>query len=267
MAVDLFRKLTIMKRLSALLGTAALVATNAFAIPTLQLGIDDGTYVGGADETTYATTNPFTLHAYLSNSTYVSDTFYLSYALVKTDGTDVTQSNPSLGSITIGGVVVNVTGDMVWGVPPIDTFNQLFDAGDLPTHGIFPTYFNEVSFSFLGSPQVAAFNVEDGSSGPGTMYDFSWLIDVTNLADGYAIHFDLYNVTQVEACLQRVRGDCVLATVDYDTGINAPFSHDAQSGGDDDGGDDDETIPEPGTVALLGIGLAGLAASRRKRVA
>ena len=51
----------------------------------------------------------------------------------------------------------------------------------------------------------------------------AFAVDVLGLDEGYNIHFDLYNV------VENKKGN-------LEVGIFAPFSHDAQSGGDGGGG-------------------------------
>ena len=135
---------------------------------------------------------------------------------------------------------------MSWGVPPYEGLISTFDSGDLSKHGIFETYFYETSFTFdltqFIDPKI---NTQDGTTSPGMLYLREFEINVTNLAEGYQIHFDLYSEK-----LAKNSG------TDLDINLFAPFSHDAQSNG--------HQVPEPGTLVMMGSGLLGLVAFRRK---
>lgn len=241
----------------------------ALAVPTLQLGIQGGVY-DGATDTVVAQNDLFKLNAYLvsNNSNTLSDTYYISYALVKNSAGVAQNPVPSLGSFTLNGNTINVTGDMVYGTPPADAFGSP-DPGELPGHGIFDTYYNELAFQFVSGQQSAEFNVEDDagdgpSDHPGSgMYWKEFTVDVAGLADGYAIHFDLYNT---KVCTNG-QGQCN-GSGDVDQTEFAPFSHDAQSGGGDHGsctGGNCPSIPEPETLVLLAIGLLGMGATTMTR--
>ena len=220
---------------------------SVMAIPTLQLDIAGGTY-DTTTETIVASGNPFTLYALLieDSKNKVGDTYYISAALAPK-----TKSPDDYGSFTFNGDTIDVTGDMIYGVPPVETYGSAFwDSGDLQRHGIFSTYFKEFEFKFDAANKAIPYNTQDNAGdGPtpsanGTMYYASFTVDTSGLDPEYLIHFDLYN-TYLASCRD----------VDICKSCFAPFSHDAESG----------KVPEPATLLLLGIGLVGLTLWGRRK--
>jgi hypothetical protein len=243
---------TIMKLLNKLLATLAiaLMATSARAIPTLQLDILGGTY-DTSSETVIAPANTFALYAYGLNID-LADKFFISMAVVPS-----TTTPGSYGSFTVNGTTVNVTSDMTAGGPPLES-SGVIDPGDLAKHGVFPTYFAEQGFYFSLANQSLQYNTQDNAGSgpqPGTgMYFKEFDLDISNLAPGLGIHFDLYNEALITKCKNKT-----CTTSDIDINQFAPFSHDAEGMV--------TAIPEPETYALLlaGLGLMGVMARRRKQ--
>ncbi|MDD2898788.1 MAG: choice-of-anchor N protein [Desulfuromonadaceae bacterium] len=231
-----------MKKIILMLVTVLVTASYAFAIPSLQLDVSGGTY-DVATETTVANSNVFDLYALLqvSNKTPITERYYISAAL--TPKTGFTTNGIDVGSFSFNGTTINATRDMVYGVPPLET-NLAFTSGDLSKHNIYETYFAEFSFLF-DATQVNAYNTIDGSAATGMLNQKTFTIDLSNLADGYGIHFDLYSES----------------TRNGDISIDkfAPFSHDAE-------GTHITTVPEPGTVMLFGIGMFGLAIFGKRKM-
>ena len=210
-----------------------LVAGNtAFAYPYLQLDASPAVY-DPISESILATLPQFTLYA-LVNSTAsgadLTDTFYISAALVPSVPEAEPGLEPDLGSFDFDGITYNVVGTMTYGTPPLEEY--LSD--ELPPHGVFETYFYEYDFTLLPSNRAVLYNSMDTTDGlvpdpGGALYYEDFNVDVSNLDNRYTLTFDFY-------------------TKDAD-GISqfAPFSHNV-------------VTPTPGAVILgmLGLGVAGI---------
>jgi len=262
----------------ALLAGLLMTSLSAFAIPTLQLDIDGGTY-DPVTQTIIKSGSSFDVYAYGiqpngANATDIKTIqYYLSAALTGPSGS-VPEGVLSLGSFTYnlgsGAVTVNVTSGMVFGTPPLDTFLQAFDNGDLSKHGIFPTYFTQIDLpKFDTILQTAPYDTSGISaghsivpSGTGMFYQ-KVNFDLTNLATGYDLHWDLYSAAVV-TCANNPNCN----PTDVDVNDFAPFSHDAESTTDNNPPPPPppDPIPEPATVWLLGLGLLVLASYKRRQV-
>lgn len=225
-------------------GLLAVGAPAAHAVPALQLDIAGGFY-DTTSQTILTSSNTFTLYALLDPSARrvsSTETYYLSVALSPT-----TSTSANLGSFAFNGTTVNATSGMTYGTPPIELGGLATqDAGDLASHGTFPTYFREFSFTFNPLNTSGIYNTQDNpggiQSGSGLLYA-AFQVDRTLLNSPYQLHFDLYN--------ENFRNG--------DTDVNkfAPFSHDA--------GTTTRGVPEPSAALLLGIGLVGFGVWQRKR--
>jgi hypothetical protein len=228
---------TMRRIILSLMTLLLLSAAPALALPTLQLDIQDGVYVGGGDETVYATTNPFTLYALLNDPdpSLLSHTFYVSAAITPNPGS----AGGDYGSFTFDGTTVDVTADMTYGTPPDGDKLK-----DLPGHGIYDTWYRLFAFSFDPSKKAVEYNPQDDPGGlvidpSGGLYYEDFLVDITGLDPDLSVHFDLYVVDSNGKIIDK-----------------APFSHDAQS----------SPVPEPASMLLLGAGLIGLAGIGRRKM-
>ncbi|BAU66381.1 hypothetical protein STA3757_37850 [Stanieria sp. NIES-3757] len=245
------------------------VSFPAFAVPNLQLDILGGSY-DLTDESIFLNTNSnFNLFAYCSPSNQnncLSQKHFISIAILDENENSLT-TGTNFGSFVFNGITYGNGGNaLTFGTPPLnDPAGQDSDPGDLPTHGVFPTLFSEISFDFVSSKTREEVNTQDN---PGTalnadtsptnttlLYqDFN--VDISGLNTGYRVHFDLYN----EEFKTNKNGS------DLDVDKFAPFSHDAYAKKIDKP-NNPQDVPEPGTALALGLLAVGSLSFLKKRTA
>jgi hypothetical protein len=222
-------------------------AFRASAVPTMQLDIAGGTY-DPVSQTIIASGNPFTLYALLDpKNADPNAQYFISAAIIPQTAV------AHFGSFTVNGTTYSGTlGNMQYGTPPVSAAFP-----DLPSHGIFPTYYAEIPFTFNSANKATSYDtsLHPGgfqASATGSLLYQSFTIDISNVPAGYVVHFDFYD--------EWLKTHPTLATeTDF-----APFSHDAQCQVSTGGGSHD-TLPDGGsTVTLLGFGLLGIGALRQR---
>ena len=244
-----------MKKLFVVFAALISMASSAQALPMLQLDILGGSY-DTTTETIIAPGSSFTLYALFTPKCNTTDStiaalltqnYYISAAI--TPKTETPGANA--GSFSFNGAPVKVTGDMVYGIPPLEAIIAK-DSGDLARHDVFETYFKEFTFKFAPGNTMSPYNTQDRAINKGAIpptggvgqYWMAFNVDTSLLTPGYGIHFDLYS--------EKTKAG------DIDVNQFAPFSHDAQSGG--------APVPEPSTILLLGAGLLGFAIYGKRRI-
>ena len=230
-----------MKKLMMVLLVSLVAAPAVFSFPVLQLYVDGGTY-DAATETWVTAASTFDL--YVIGNAVMSDVM-VSMAL------DLDQSVDPNGSVSVNvqGTKYGVTDYSSWtyGYAPLSNDPSSWDGGndDLQTHGVYPAWFSQFNagdFDLVGAigdvQPPSTWNPTMGYLPAGNPHlgEFRKFTISLAGAGGVGVHFDAF-------------------TLNPDGTIDkfAPFSHDA------------EAVPEPASMLLFGLGLAGVGVFRARR--
>lgn len=215
------------KLISAIVLALSLIATQAFAIPTLQLYIPGATYVS---ETWVISSNSFELWIIGNVKLQPIEDVYLATAYA-TGETGTITITPAGSSTSLA--VAHSGGD---GTVPL-----LGNGHGLAPHapwGPGTSWYSYLLGDFTSKADTI-YDYTSGTSDQGTGQINKYNVDIVGYGSG--LHFDAYDHVESQ---------------NHTKYVFAPFSHD---------GENANPVPEPGTVVLLGAGLLSLAIYGKRR--